>query len=204
MIIYDYIIIIIITIIIIIIIVKLNWIQGRTARGVTDRVRSDTMVCPIWHDGLGTKEVFWCWTLSWPKGATTNRCWICSPNIRIIGTSRWFTCVTTCFRVNMLSSSTVKRITPWSSLAINWVWRIYYYKRFLIDGKTWWRSLTEPRVVKLGTCDLHPASDDRMRVFDDLLHKAGITTENGLETKISLDFQYFILNEHVYRLFFMP
>ena len=27
---------------------------------------------------------------------------------------------------------------------------------------------------------------------------------NGLETKISLDFQYFIVNEHVYYLFFMP
>ena len=28
--------------------------------------------------------------------------------------------------------------------------------------------------------------------------------QNGLETKISFDFQYFILNEHVYYLFHMP
>ena len=42
-----------------------------------------------WENGSRVKgAIFWCWTISWKKGATTRACWIYSPKIPIIATSR--------------------------------------------------------------------------------------------------------------------
>ena len=49
-----------------------------------------TDVLPHGSSSVAT-DVIW-----WKKGGTTNPCWSCSPNIRIIKISPWCTCVETC------------------------------------------------------------------------------------------------------------
>ena len=67
------------------------------------------------HEGIPDSELlpklfqrvdYWSWTISWKKEGTTNACWICSPNIRIIRTLPSCICVRPCFHpVNTLRAS---------------------------------------------------------------------------------------------------
>ena len=94
---------------------------------------------PTWTPGTRPRVGCWSWTIWWRKGATTNGCWICLPNTRIIVTSPSCTCVKICFPpASMPKPFRAMPITWWPSRtrAINWAFAICWCKPFPPIGAT--------------------------------------------------------------------
>ena len=109
---------------------------------------------PTWTLGTYPRAGCWSWTIWWRRMATTNGCWICLPNTRIIVTSPSCICVKICSpRASMPKPFRVMPITSWPSRirAINWGLAIWWCKRFPRIGATPSACTKRWRNLRMGT-----------------------------------------------------